>query len=165
MSELSTVRARVERASQYFREMDGVVLTTFNLNGEFLDDHALPAVLGVEARTTAGRRAELHQRLGTTPCTVFYDPATQPRVSGRYRYVARPVPLRGRFFHPKLVVVSGRSENRTTWVYVAVSSANLTLSGWGRNAESFGETWIHTRRQQAWKALVGLLDCSAHTVR
>lgn len=157
MSELSTVRARVERASQYFREMDGVVLTTFNLNGEFLEDHALPAVLGVEARTMARRRAELHQRLGTTPCTVFYDPATQPRVSGRYRYVARPVPIRGRFFHPKLVVISGRSENRATWVYVAVSSANLTLSGWGRNAESFGETWIHTRRQQAWRVLDELL--------
>ena len=158
MSELSTLRERVERASQYFREMDGVVLTTFNMNGDFLDDYALPAVLGVEAKTTAGRRAELHQRLGTTPCTVFYDPATRPRVSGRYRYVARPVPMRGRFFHPKLVVIAGRSESHTTWVYLAVSSANLTLSGWGRNAESFGETWIHTRRQQAWIALDALLD-------
>ena len=158
MSELSTLRERVERASQYFREMDGVVLTTFNMNGDFLEDHALPAVLGIEAKTAAGRRAELHQRLGTTPCTVFYDPATRPRVSGLYRYVARPVPMRGRFFHPKLVVIAGRSESRTTWVYLAVSSANLTLSGWGRNAESFGETWIHTRRQQAWMALDALLD-------
>ena len=157
MNELSTLRERVERASQYFRELDGVVLTTFNLNGEFLEDHALPAVLGVEAKTTAGRRAELHQRLGTTPCTVFYDPASQPRLSGRYRYVARPMPIRGRFFHPKLVVIAGRSENRTTWVYLAVSSANLTLSGWGRNAESFGETWIHTRRQQTWQVLDDLL--------
>ena len=158
MSQLRTLRERVERASQYFRELDGVVLTTFNLNGEFLEDHALPTVLGVETKTTAGRRAELHQRLGTTPCTVFYDPASQPRVSGRYRYVARPVPIRGRFFHPKLVVIAGQSENRTTWVYLAVSSANLTLSGWGRNAESFGETWIHTRRQQAWKVLDDLLE-------
>ena len=56
MSELSTVRARVERASQYFREMDGVVLTTFNLNGEFLEDHALPAVLGVEASPEIPRK-------------------------------------------------------------------------------------------------------------
>lgn len=158
MNELCTVRSRVERASQYFRERDGVVLTTFNLNGDFLEDHALPTVLGVEAGTTASRRAELHQRLGTTPCTVFYDPATQPRISGRYRYVARPVPIRGRFFHPKLVVIAGRSENRTTWVYLAVSSANLTVSGWGRNAESFGEAWIHTRRQQAWTALDALLE-------
>lgn len=159
MSEPSTLRERVERASQYFRELEGVVLTTFNLNTEFLEGHVLPAVLGVEAKTTAGRCAELHHCLGTTPCTVFYDPGPQPqpRVSGRYRYVVRPVPIRGRFFHPKLVVIAGRSEDRTTWVYLAVSSANLTLSGWGRNAESFGETWIHTRRQQTWQVLGDLL--------
>ena len=158
MGELNTFRARVVRASQYFTEMDGVVLTTFNMNGDFLEDHALPAILGVESKTIPGRRAELHQRLGTTPCTVFYDPSNRPGISGRYRYVARPVPVRGRFFHPKLVVIAGRSECGTTWVYLAVSSANLTLSGWGRNAESFGETWIHTSRQQAWTALDALLD-------
>ena len=164
MSKLGTLRERVERASEYFHDLDGVILTTFNLSATFLEDQALPAVMGVEAKTNAARRAELHQRLGTTPCTVFYDPACPPRVSGRHRYVARPVPIRGRFFHPKLVVLAGRSEDGTTWVYLAVSSANLTLSGWGRNAESFGETWIHTRRQQSWKALDDLLSwLSAHS--
>ena len=153
MSELKTLRERVRRASEYFHEMDGVVFTTFNLSAAFLEEHALPAVLGVEAKTDATRRAELHCRLGATPCTVYYDPTSQPKVSGRYRYVARPVPIRGRFFHPKLVVLAGRSEDRTTWAYLAVSSANLMPSGWGRNAESFGETWIHTRSQQSWKAL------------
>ena len=157
MSQLGTLRERVERASEYFHELEGVVLTTFNLSAAFLEDHALPAVLGVEAKTLAARRAELHQRLAVTPCTVFYDPTSPPRMSGRYRYVARPVPVRGRFFHPKLVVLAGRSEDGTTWAYLAVSSANLTLSGWGRNAESFGETWIHTRSQQSWKALDDLL--------
>ena len=158
MSELGTLRERIERAAEYFYELDGVVLTTFNLSSSFLEDHALPAVLGVEAKTTASRRAELHQRLGVTPCTVFFDPTSAPRISGRYRYVARPVPIRGRFFHPKLVVLAGRSAYGTTWVYLAVSSANLSLSGWGRNAESFGETWIHTQRQQSWKALDDLLS-------
>ncbi len=157
MTELKTVRERLVRASEYFHKLDGVMLTTFNLSAAFLEDHALPAVLGIEAKTNAARRAELHYRLGTTPCTVFYDPTSPPKVSGRYRYVARPVPIRGRFFHPKLVVLAGRSEDGTTWVYLAVSSANLTLSGWGRNAESFGETWIHTRRQQSWKTLDDLL--------
>lgn len=158
MSKVATLRERIKRASEYFHKLDGVVLTTFNLSAAFLEDHALPAVLGVEAKTTAGRRAELHQRLGTTPCTVFYDPTSPPRISGRYRYVARPVPVRGRFFHPKLVVLAGSSEDGTKWVYLAVSSANLTLSGWGRNAESFGETWIYTPRQQSWKALDDLLS-------
>ena len=53
--------------------------------------------------------------------------------------------------------MAGHSRDATAWVYLAVSSANLTLSGWGRNAESFGETWIHTRRQQAWCGLDALL--------
>ena len=158
MSELGKVRERIERASTYFHDLEGAVLTTFNLSATFLEDHALPAVLRVEAKTTAARRAELHQRLGSTRCVVFYDPTAPPRISGRYRYVARPVPVRGRFFHPKLVVLCGRSEDGTTWVYLAVSSANLTLSGWGRNVESFGETWIHTRRQQSWQALDDLLS-------
>ena len=158
MSELNTLRERIERASRFFKHIDAVVLTTFNLKAEFLEDHALPAILGVDATTTAGRQAELHHRLGSSSCTVFYDPMTKPKLKGRYRYVARPVPIRGHFFHPKLVILTGKSEHSTTWVYLAVSSANLTSSGWARNAESFGETWIHTRRQQPWQVLIDLLD-------
>ena len=160
MSELGTIRERIERATSYFETLKGVVLTTFNLNGQFLEEQALPAILGVDAETDAARNAGLHQRLAETACTVFYDPTVPPGVSGKFRYVARPVPLRGRLFHPKLVVMAGRSEDGedgTAWVYLAVSSANLSLSGWGRNAESFGETWIHTRRQQAWGGLDAFL--------
>ena len=157
MSELGTIRERIERATSYFETLEGVVLTTFNLNGQFLEEQALPAILGVDAETAAARNASLHQRLAETACTVFYDPTVAPGVSGKFRYVARPVPLRGRLFHPKLVVMAGHSEDGTAWVYLAVSSANLSLSGWGRNAESFGETWIHTRRQQAWGGLDAFL--------
>lgn len=157
MSEGGTIRERVQRAASFFHHQEAVVLTTFNLNGSFLEEQALPIILGVEAKTAAASRAETHQRLGVTTCTVYYDPTAPPRLSGHYRFVARPVPLRGRFFHPKLVMIAGRSQEDTTWVYLAVSSANLTLSGWGRNAESFGETWIHSRRQQTWGALDGFL--------
>lgn len=167
MSELSTIRERIERATGYFEALHGVVLTTFNLNGQFLEEQALPTILGVDAQTAAARNAGLHQRLAETACTVFYDPTVAPGVSGKFRYVARPVPLRGRLFHPKLVVMAGHSRDvvmaghsrdATAWVYLAVSSANLTLSGWGRNAESFGETWIHTRKQQAWGSLDTFLE-------
>ena len=158
MSELGTIRERIERATGYFETLQGVVLTTFNLNGQFLEEQALPAILGVDAQTVAARNAGLHQRLAETGCTVFYDPTVAPGVSGKFRYVARPVPLRGRLFHPKLVVMAGLSADETAWVYLAVSSANLSLSGWGRNAESFGETWIHTRKQQAWGGLDAFLE-------
>ncbi len=157
MSELVTVRERVKYASQYFEQIHGVVLTTFNLNSDFLEMNALPNVLNIEG-SGAALNAELHSQLSQIPCTVFYDPTTDPKISGRFRYVAQPVPLPKRFFHPKLVIIAGESENGTTWVYLAVSSANLTLSGWGRNAESFGETWIHTQKQQPWGVLHGFLD-------
>lgn len=156
MSDPATVRERIEYASQYFKQIHGVVLTTFSLNGEFLANNVLPSIFNIEGEG-AGRKAELHNRLSHTPVTVFYDPTIAPGLSGHYRFVAQPVPLPGRFFHPKLVMIAGVSEEGTTWVYLAVSSANLTLSGWGRNAESFGETWIHTHRQQPWKALRELL--------
>lgn len=159
MSELGTIRERVERAVAYLEHQEAVVLTTFNLTGKFLEEQALPIILGVEAQASAAKRAETHNRLGETPVTVFYDPATKPDLSGHYRFVARPVPLtRGRRFHPKLIVIAGQSKNATTWVYLAVSSANLTLSGWGRNAECFGETWIHTSKQESHGDLDRLLE-------
>ncbi|MCY3789627.1 MAG: hypothetical protein OXH63_12655, partial [Gemmatimonadetes bacterium] len=157
MTELGTIRERIKRAVGYFATREAVVLTTFNLNAQFLEDNALPAILGVDAELTAARNAGVHQELAETHCTVFYDPSVLSGFSGKFRYVARPVPLRGRRFHPKLVIIAGRSKSRTEWVYLAVSSANLTLSGWGRNAESFGETWIHTPKQQAWGALDAFL--------
>ncbi len=157
MSRPDTIRERIEAGSRYFRQLEGVVFTTFNLSAGFFEDFALPAALGIDGRTASARSAELHQRLGQVSCTVYYDPSCQPGTTGNYQYVARPVPVRGRFFHPKLVILAGRSEDETSWVYLAVSSANLTPSGWGRNAEAFGETWIHTRRQQSWQALDSLL--------
>ena len=162
-----TIRERILRASNYFYELHGVVLTTFNLDPAFLEGNALPTVFGVETEARATRDAELHKCLGETPCTVFYDPSTKPKFAGGYRYVARPVPIRDNFFHPKLVILAGRGGRNeqvtnpnfdTNWVYLAVSSANLTQSGWGRNAESFGETWIHTSKQQSWHALHDFLE-------
>ena len=130
MSGLGTIRERIERATGCFARREATVLTTFNLNGQFLEEQALPAILGVEAATAAARHAGLHGQLAETDCTVFYDPTVAPGVSGKFRYIARPVPLRARLFHPKLVIIAGSSEDGTTWVYLAVSSANLTLSGW-----------------------------------
>ena len=40
MSSLGTFRERIERASEYFHKLDGVVLTTFNLSAAFVEDHA-----------------------------------------------------------------------------------------------------------------------------
>lgn len=158
MSTPATIRERIRAASDFFYTQHGVLLTTFNLDTRFLEGHALPAVFNIDAETDAAQRSVLHQKLWQIPCTVFYDPSTDPRLSGKFRYVARPVPIPGLFFHPKLVIIAGQARDATTWVYLAVSSANLTMSGWGRNVECFGETWIYQKAQQSWTELRGFLD-------
>jgi hypothetical protein len=153
MTESRKIRERIHAAAEHFDTIESAVLTTFNLSGPFFDNEVLPAVLGVQETSDVGRKLEVHEALETTACTVFYDPGVPVTLSGEYRYVAQPVPVPGRFFHPKIVAIGGRSVHRTRWVYLAVSSANLTLSGWGRNSEVFAETWIHTQKQQPCGAL------------
>ena len=153
MNEVKTIRERIERATGFFEKRRAVILTTFNLNGQFFEEQVLPIVLDVESDNPSARDAEVHRKLVDTACKVYYDPSSHPKLSGKFRFVAQPVPIRGRLFHPKLVVISGVCKDDRNWVYLAVSSANLSRSGWGRNAESFGETWIHTRKQQCWGAL------------
>jgi len=150
----ATIRERIETAVDYLAEIDNVVLTTFNVNPEFVEAYALPTVLGIWGPTATHRKLELHDRLAEVPVAVFYDPATGPRFSGQFRYEARPVPMRGRHFHPKIVAISGRDDLERRWTYLGVGSANLTVDGWARNAESYGEVWIHTEKQQPWGALL-----------
>lgn len=157
MTAPATIRERISGARAFFEAVDAILLTTFTFSPPFVEDQVLPVVLGVEEGTPAARRAAVHQALGQTPVTVLYDPTTDPKGNGRYRYVAQPVPLLRRLFHPKIVIIAGKKDGQT-WIYMAVSSANLTFSGWGRNAESFGETWIHTQQQQPAQALDGLLQ-------
>lgn len=150
MSEPKTIRERIYRATSRFDCREGILLTTFNLNSQFLEQQALPIILGVDLENSEViQRSDVHEELAKTLCSVYYDPCVAPQVSGNYRYEAIPVPVRNRYFHPKLVAIAGAREGLPC-VYLAVSSANLTLSGWGRNVESFGETWLHTPRQQSW---------------
>lgn len=150
MNESKTIRERIYRATSRFDCREGILLTTFNLNSQFLEQQAFPIILGVDLENSEViQRSDVHDELAKTLCSVYYDPCVAPQVSGNYCYEAIPVPLRNRYFHPKLVAIAGTIE-KVPCVYLAVSSANLTLSGWGRNVESFGETWLHTPRQQSW---------------
>ena len=150
------IRERVEEARSYLYELDSVVLTTFNFNADFFEENVLPTLLGVDAEAKAAQRAQLHERLCEVPVDIFFDPSVARYSAGDFRYLACPivpgVETRS-LFHPKNIILAGRDREGVSWVYVSVSSANLTLSGWGRNAEIFADTWIHTRKQQAWGEL------------
>lgn len=144
-----TVRERVLEASTSLLSIDSVVLTTFSFGAAFVEEHALPAVLGLDGPATPARRQAVHHALAETPVTVTFDATTGAAPTGRYRYLAIPVPVVARLFHPKTILISGRGIQGERRVWLGVGSANLTMSGWGRNAESFGGVWLRSQQQQA----------------
>jgi hypothetical protein len=152
----ATVREQVLAASTAMSTIDAVVLTTFGFNADFVEDHALPAVLGMDGDASPGRRQAVHEALGETPVTVLYDATTASVPSGRYRFTAVPVPLVGRLFHPKTIAVAGRDREGQPCVWLGVGSANLTMSGWGRNVESFGGVWVTASDSQPAEVLTAL---------
>ncbi len=154
---MSTIREHIGEALDFFAQQQAVVATCFNVGTDFLENKALPVLLGAEGGTREAVRQHLHDRLAATDVTIYYDPTAGAVPAGDLRYVARPVPLRGRLFHPKVTVIAGVGHDDRHWVYLAVASANLTRSGWAHNAECVGETWICTPQQQTWGALDGFL--------
>lgn len=148
-----TIRKRIAEARAFLGELDCAVLTTFSFNADFFEENVLPVLLVTDDAKGPARRMMVHDSLGVTAVSVFFDPAVAKKPTGRYRYSACPVWLKGRLFHTKNIILAGRDAQGTVWVYVSVSSANLTLSGWGRNVECLADTWIHTQKQQAWAEL------------
>jgi hypothetical protein len=98
----------------------------------------------------------VHKRLAVSRVAVFYDPSAARPSKTAYRYAAHPVFLgEQRLFHPKCIFIAGTDVEGTLWLYTLVMSANLSLSGWGRNCEGAFDTWVHAKREQPAGAAIG----------
>lgn len=153
-----TIRNQVRLAARHFEELDAVLFTTYSFSPDFFEESVLPVVLDAEEGGQAAVRMAVHQRLAETPVSVYYDPAARTGAGGVYRYSAYSVPVKGDCFHPKNIILAGRDKQGNRLVYLSAASANLSLSGWGKNVEAFAATWIHTRKQQPHGALLQFLD-------
>lgn len=118
--------------------------TTFNLDIEFLETFVLPATIGAEPPRNRIEFEQLQQELTDkgTDFRVFCDPRFVD--TNRIKrtcipvHAVRPDRLSGRFserslFHPKVIYLEDVDGRRV----IGAGSANLTLSGWGRNLEAF----------------------------
>lgn len=118
--------------------------TTFNLDIEFLETFVLPAVVGAEPPRNRIEFEQLQQELTDQgiDVRVFCDPRFID--TGRIKrtcvpiHAVRPDRLSERFgerslFHPKVIYLEDDKGRRI----IGAGSANLTLSGWGRNLEAF----------------------------
>ena len=118
--------------------------TTFNLDIEFLETFVLPTTIGAEPPRNRIEFEQLQQELTDkgTDFRVFCDPrfidTNRIKRTCIPVHAIRPDCLSGRFserslFHPKIIYLEDDNGRRV----IGAGSANLTLSGWGRNLEAF----------------------------
>ncbi|MCA9583420.1 MAG: hypothetical protein KC416_16585, partial [Myxococcales bacterium] len=137
MTTEATVRQSVAAARNFIVDLECAIFTSFTFNTDFFENNALPTALGIEGATSAALAAQIHQALSTTPVSVFFDANFAGPAAQNYKYLPCPIALEGGIFHPKNVILAGYSEEGDQWIYVSVASANLSMSGWGTNAEGF----------------------------
>jgi hypothetical protein len=165
----SRVREVIAKAAACFENgVEAAVFTTFTFDPRFFEANVLPTLFDVETRNVEARRIGVNARLADVPVAVFYDAAAQPSGGGDVRYQTWAVRLpgagengpKGPYFHAKLTLLAGRCrEGDETYpaIYVNCGSANLTLSGWGRNLEALAETWIDDADSPAYGVLLQFL--------
>jgi hypothetical protein len=166
MTVATTVRERLLEVSSKFERIESAVFTSFNFNADFFEQNVLPTLFGVDVRegSRKAREQTVHKRLADTSVAVFYDPSVASTSTKAYRYAAHAVFLGGqRRFHPKCIFIAGTDADGTLWLYIAAMSANLGITGWGRNCEGFFDTWVHAKTEQPARAAIhflGYLDAA-----
>jgi hypothetical protein len=164
---MTVIRERLAAVAARLAHVDVALFCTFNFNADFFEQNVLPALFGAEpGAPRAVREARVHKGLLTTRVGVFYDASVLKPSRRRFRYAATPVYLGQRkLFHPKNIVLFGRDARGEQWIYIAAMSANLTMSGWGKNVEGVADTWIHARAEQPARALFDFLAWLKGTTR
>jgi len=110
--------------------------TTFNISPEFVERYILPPLVGENIPKNALGYESINQKLEKTkkPDIKFFHDANMTKFDeGKKTSVAfYPIVMTNGVFHPKVIYLEGDNA-----IYLIVGSGNLTLSGWGRNRESF----------------------------
>lgn len=118
--------------------------TSFNADIEFIETHVLPATIGVNPPRNRLEYEQMQQELSSNEIDfrVFCD----PRFIDTNRIKRTCIPVHGvrparsadyfsdnSLFHPKVIYLEDVNNKRI----IGAGSANLTVSGWGRNLEAF----------------------------
>lgn len=155
MNELySRFREHLIEAVTEFTQIDCSLFTTFSINPSFFENNILPILFNVENSIEIKRRYMINDKLSTSPCAVLYDYSTQPSGGNNYRYQIKGISIKGRFFHPKNIIIAGYDVSGQPMIIVYASSANLTLQTWANNEEVFSFLVISSKKQQAYSALM-----------
>lgn len=151
------LREYLQEQIGWFKEIEGILCTSFTFDASFFENNVLPLFFSIEDKNENVRRIKVNDKLTKTDVAVFYDANNSAKIGGKYRYQVKPMRVPGRFFHPKINVIAGKDTNDDPVVFVSVSSANLSMSGWGRQEEVTGGIYIYTELQEAYGQLIEFL--------
>lgn len=123
------------------REVTHLVLTTHDLDPEFLEQEVLPAFLGIQAVHSPRIRAiqvgtEIRERRAAID--VFYEGRALAAYDGAARLGWNRIRMSGHsggVFHPKVSLAICADQDGAESLLVVTGSANLTRSGWWTNVE------------------------------
>ncbi|WP_138984470.1 hypothetical protein, partial [Sphingobium yanoikuyae] len=165
----------LKRSVTSMRPLRRAWFTTFNLDIEFLETFVLPATIGAEPPRNRIEFEQLQQELTDkgTEFRVFCDPrfidTNRIKRTCIPVHAIRPDRLSRRFgerslFHPKVIYLEDVDGRRM----IGAGSANLSLSGWGRNLEAFTFREIkslanYREVRQFFDALCDAADIPEHT--
>jgi hypothetical protein len=135
-------------------ELRYVWLTSFNINIEFIETYLLPAVLDMEQPKT--RLDYEHFQIALTEKAIDFRVFCDKRFMEADKNKRTAIPVHGvspalweewfskdSLFHPKVIYLEDKYGNKI----LGTGSANLTLSGWGRNQEVFSFYRVETKEQ------------------
>ena len=151
------LREYLQEQIGWFKEIEGILCTSFTFDASFFENNVLPLFFSIEDKNENVRRIKVNDKLTNTDVAVFYDANNSAKIGGKYRYQVKQMRVPGRFFHPKINVIAGKDTNDDPVIFVSVSSANLSMSGWGRQEEVTGGIYIYTERQEAHGQLIEFL--------
>ena len=122
---------------------DLVLFTSFNFSAAFFENNVLPLLCGnpiEQFKNAPLPRDALNRQLEGIKVLVACDHSAQPEPKSNLRYGLLPVGLNGGRFHPKIILLAGSGADGKPALWLSVSSANLSYSGWGANREVVGIT-------------------------
>ena len=124
-----------------YAEVESMVFTTFDFDPDFFANHIVSYLMGNEHEgiNKIGELNAANAWIEKNHVCVYYDiSGLKANDNTLLTIPVYPVRITTGVFHPKVIAIFGRS--RTSWKRMAhlfVSSANLTVNGYGRNVECF----------------------------
>jgi hypothetical protein len=107
----NTIKNAYQRLLERFEPntIGSVLFTTFNFSPGFFESNVLPLVGDLMAGSDdESSTTQINHSLGKTGITVVCYSNTHPGPKGHYRYGLLSVGLPHGFFHPKIIVVTGK---------------------------------------------------------